>query len=133
MTSGTSPGWVRPPCRWSWSTTRRRSPTDPAAQQVVAAVTARLRADPRVSTVVPPTAGMSLSQDGRTGIVTAGAAGDPNAMVRAADALAKPLAGLSRPGISVTLTGDSALWANFNSANHSAPCCARRCCRGRSR
>ena len=93
---------------------------DPAAQQVLAEVTARLRADPRVSTVVPPTPGMSLSPDGRTGIVTAGAAADPNAMVRAAGALAKPLAGLSRPGVSVALTGDSALWANFNSANHTA-------------
>ena len=41
-------------------------------------------------------------------------------MVRAAGALARPLAGLSRPGVSVALTGDSALWANFNSANHSA-------------
>jgi len=93
---------------------------DPAAWQVVADVTARLRADHRVSTVVPPTPGMSLSPDGRTGMVTAGAAGDPNAMVRAAGALAKPLANLARPGISVALTGDSALWANFNSANHSA-------------
>ena len=94
--------------------------SDPAAQQVVAAVTARLKADRRVSTVVPPTPGMSLSVDGRTGIVTAGAGADPNAMVRAAGALARPLAGLSRPGVSVALTGDSALWANFNSANHSA-------------
>ncbi len=93
---------------------------DPAAQQVVADVTARLRADRRVSTVVPPTPGMSLSPDGRTAVVTAGAAGDPNAMVRAAGALAKPVAALGRPGISVALTGDSALWANFNSANHSA-------------
>ena len=41
-------------------------------------------------------------------------------MVRAADALAGPLGQLSRPGVSVTLTGDSALWANFNTANHSA-------------
>ncbi len=94
--------------------------SDPAAQQVVADVTARLRADRRVSTVVPPTPGMSLSPDGRTAVLTAGAAGDPNAMVRAAGALAKPLAALGRPGISVALTGDSALWANFNSANHSA-------------
>jgi len=52
--------------------------------------------------------------------VTAGAAADANVMVRAADALAGPLGRLSRPAISVTLTGDSALWANFNSANRSA-------------
>ena len=62
----------------------------------------------------------SLSRDGRTGTITAGAAADPNAMVKAADTLAGPLQHLSRPGLSVTLTGDSALWADFNSANHSA-------------
>ena len=87
---------------------------------VVAKVSALLHADPRVSTVVAPQPGVSLSANGRTGVVTAGAAADANAMVRAADALAGPLGRLSRPGISVTLTGDSALWANFNSANRSA-------------
>src|SRR5205814_1554043 len=43
-----------------------------------------------------------------------------NAMVRAADALAGPLHDLSSPGISVSLTGDSALWADFNAVNRSA-------------
>ena len=94
--------------------------SDPAAQATLKGVTRLLRADPRVSTVELPAAGVSLSRDGRTGVVTAGSAADSNAMVRAADALAGPLNGLSRPGISVTLTGDSALWANFNSANRSA-------------
>jgi len=94
--------------------------TDAAAQRVLTKVSNLLRADPRVSTVVAPQPGVSLSANGRTGVVTAGAAADANAMVRAADALAGPLGGLSRPGISVTLTGDSALWANFNSANRSA-------------
>ena len=55
--------------------------TDPAAKAVVARATAMLRADKRVSTVVAPQPGVSLSADGRTGIVTAGAAADPNAMV----------------------------------------------------
>ena len=94
--------------------------SDPAAQSVIAKATAMLRADKRVSTVVPPQPGMSLSRDGRTGIITAGAAADPNAMVKAAEALAHPLQQLGTSGVSVTLTGDSALWANFNSANHSA-------------
>ncbi len=94
--------------------------SDPAAQSVIAKATAMLRADKRVSTVVPPQPGMSLSRDGRTGIITAGAAADPNAMVKAAEALAHPLQRLGTSGVSVTLTGDSALWANFNSANHSA-------------
>jgi RND superfamily putative drug exporter len=94
--------------------------SDPAAQAVVAKATRMLRADPRISTVVPPQAGVSLSRDGRTGVVTAGASADSNAMVKAADALATPLSRLSQSGISVTLTGDSALWADFNNANRSA-------------
>ena len=94
--------------------------TDPAAQAVITQATEQLRADRRVSTVVPPQAGVSLSPDGRTGIITAGAAADTNAMVKAAESLAAPLARLGTSGITVTLTGDSALWANFNSANHSA-------------
>ena len=94
--------------------------TDPAAQTVITRATEQLRTDRRVSTVVPPQTGVSLSPDGRTGIITAGAAADTNAMVKAAESLAGPLARLGSPGISVTLTGDSALWANFNSANHSA-------------
>ncbi len=94
--------------------------SDPAARAVLAAAPAKLRADPRVSTVVAPQPGLSLSRDGRTGIITAGAAADPNAMVNDAVALAGPLHNLSRPGLSVTLTGDSALWADFNQANHSA-------------
>ena len=93
---------------------------DPAGRQVVAQVTRTLHSNASVSAVVPPQAGLSLSRDGHTGIVTAGAAADPNAMVKAAGALAVPLQQLSRPGISVTLTGDSALWANFNDANRSA-------------
>ncbi len=93
---------------------------DPAARVVVTKASALLRADPRVSTVVAPQPGVSLSADGRTAVVTAGAAADANAMVRAADALAGPIGKLSRPGVSATLTGDSALWANFNSANRSA-------------
>ena len=93
---------------------------DPAAQTVLAKVTAVLRADKRVSTVVAPRAGASVSRDGRTGIVTAGAAADTDAMVVAAEHLSGPLQRLGTSSISVTLTGDSALWANFNSANHSA-------------
>ncbi len=94
--------------------------SDPAARTVIDKVTAMLKADHRVSTVVPPQPGASLSPDGRTGVITAGAAADPNAMVKAAESLHGPLSRLGTSGISVTLTGDSALWANFNSANHSA-------------
>lgn len=94
--------------------------SSPAARQVVTDVARTLRANPDVSTVTLPQPGVSLSRDGRTAIVTAGAAADPNAMVTAADALNPKLSALARPGVSVTLTGDSALWANFNNANRSA-------------
>jgi putative drug exporter of the RND superfamily len=94
--------------------------TDPAARAVMAKAAALLRADPRVSVVVPPRPGVSLSADGRTGVITGGANADPNTMVAAADTLAGPLRHLSAPGISVTLTGASALWADFNAVNRSA-------------
>jgi putative drug exporter of the RND superfamily len=94
--------------------------SDPAAQVVVSRVTSALQADPRISTVAAPQPGMSLSADGRTGIITAGAAADPNAMVKAAEHLAGPVGRAGTPQVTATLTGDSALWANFNSANHSA-------------
>ena len=93
---------------------------DEAAQQVVRQATAILTADRRISTVVPPTPGVSLSQDGRTGILQAGAAADPNTLVRAADDLVGKLRSLSTTGVSVEVTGSSALWANFNKVNHTA-------------
>ena len=93
---------------------------DPAAERAVAAAVALLRANRDVSAVEAPLAGVSLSADGHTGIITAGAAAGPNAMVKAAQSLAGPLGKLGSGRVSVTLTGDSALWANFNSANHSA-------------
>jgi RND superfamily putative drug exporter len=94
--------------------------SDPKAQTAVARATDVLRADPRVSTVVAPQPGVSLSRDGRTAVITAGSAANSNKMVQAADSVQPKLAALSSAGVSVTLTGDSALWANFNNANRSA-------------
>ena len=94
--------------------------TDPQAQSVLTRATTLLKADHRVSTVIAPQPGVSISQDGRTAILQAGANADPNTMVRAADELAKPLQALSGKGVTVQLTGSSALWANFNRVNHSA-------------
>jgi hypothetical protein len=94
--------------------------SDPAAQAVISKVTALLKADKRVSVVVAPQPGMSLSKDGRTGIIQAGAKADANDMVRAADELVKPITQLSNANVSVQLTGSSALWANFNKVNHAA-------------
>ncbi len=94
--------------------------SDPHAQAVVVKATNVLRSDPRVSTVVPPQPGVSVSRDGRTAIITAGSAANSNKMVQAADSVEPKLAALSSSGVTVTLTGDSALWANFNTANRSA-------------
>jgi len=94
--------------------------TDSTAQRIIARVQALLRADRRVSTVLAPRAGLSLSKDGRTAVVQAGAAVDANAMVRTAGDLTAPMAELATSTVSVNLTGDSALWADFNKVNHSA-------------
>ncbi len=87
---------------------------------MIGKATALLKADKRVSTVVAPQPGLSLSKDGRTAIIQAGAKANANDMVRAADDLAKPITKLSTANVSVQLTGSSALWANFNKVNHSA-------------
>lgn len=93
---------------------------DPRGQAAVSGAEQKFRSDPRVSVVAGPQAGVSLSRDGRVAVVTAGAGADSNTMVKAADSLAGPLAALSGHGVTVTLTGGSALWADFNTANRSA-------------
>jgi RND superfamily putative drug exporter len=93
---------------------------DPTVQVVITRAEQLLRADDRISRVVPPTAGVSVSRDGHTAVIQAGAAGDTNAMVRAADALKGPLTHLSGNGTTVALTGSSGLWSDFNAANHTA-------------
>ena len=94
--------------------------SDASFQGTLGAVERRLRADSAVSTVVPPRPGVSISPDGHTAIVQAGAARDSNAMVRAADQLKGPLAGLGSGGVQVHLTGASGMWSDFNAANKSA-------------
>ncbi len=79
---------------------------------------ALLRADDRVSTVQAPQPGVSLSPDGRTALIQAGAASaNTNEMVRAADDLKGPVRDLSSGDVTVALTGSSALWSDFNAAN----------------
>ena len=97
-----------------------RTIADPTVQSVVTRAEQLLRADHRISRVVPPTPGLSISRDAHTAVIQAGAAGDTNAMVRAADALKGPLTRLSGAGVTVALTGSSGLWSDFNAANHSA-------------
>jgi len=91
---------------------------DSAFQQTVASTEATLKADRRVSQVVAPRPGQSISRDGHTAVVQAGAAQNPNEMVRAADDLKGKLHGA--PGVRVSLTGASGMWSDFNEANRSA-------------
>src|SRR5262245_65783213 len=89
----------------------------PAFRAVVAKAEAILRSDSRISTVVSPRPGVSISRDGHTALIVAGARKDPTAMVAAADKLKGKLHKLATGGISVSLTGASGMWSDFNAAN----------------
>jgi len=91
---------------------------DPAFQQSITSAQRTLEADPRVASVMPPRLGQSISRDGHTAVIQAGAAGNPNEMVRAADDLKTELKGAA--GVQVSLTGASGMWSDFNEANRSA-------------
>ncbi|HEX5893709.1 MAG TPA: MMPL family transporter, partial [Solirubrobacterales bacterium] len=97
-----------------------RTVGDRSFRATIAAVEEKLRADPAVRSVVAPAPGASISPDGHTAIVQAGAARDSNEMVRAADELKGPLAELGRDGVQVQLTGAAGMWADFNEANKEA-------------
>jgi len=96
------------------------STTSPVFQATVAKAETILRSDPRISTVVPPRPGVSISHDGHTALVVAGAKKDPTAMVAAADKLKGKLGALSTSAITVNLTGASGMWSDFNAANRTA-------------
>ncbi len=92
----------------------------PAFRAVTTQVEAVLRSDKRVGPVQPPRAGATISADGHTAIVMGGARRDPTAMVAAADHLKKPLAAAGTQDVSVSLTGASGMWSDFNTANRTA-------------
>jgi RND superfamily putative drug exporter len=93
-----------------------RTTADPVFRQVLASVGPLLRASDEVASVVAPT----ISSDGRTAVVTAGSTGTPTEAVAAADELKRELAQLGRDGVSVSLTGASGMWSDFNEANKEA-------------
>jgi RND superfamily putative drug exporter len=100
------------------------SPTRTVSSAVFAATVAKaeaiLRSDRRISTVVPPRPAVSISRDRHTALILGGARSDPTAMVAAADALKGKLRALSSPDVSVSLTGASGMWSDFNAANRTA-------------
>lgn len=93
---------------------------DPATTEVIDDATALLRADDRIADIMPPTPGVTVSEDGRTGILIAGAAADTDDMVRLADDLSDRITALGTDTIDVLPTGQSMLWSDFNHANHDA-------------
>ncbi|HST38415.1 MAG TPA: MMPL family transporter [Conexibacter sp.] len=98
----------------------QRTVGDAVFQRTLARVTARLEADERIAAVAPPQAGVTISRDGRTALLTAGAAADANEMVRAADDLKGPLTALGSSDVQVAVTGASGMWSDFNTANREA-------------
>jgi putative drug exporter of the RND superfamily len=89
-------------------------------RSTVAKVEATLRSDSRISTVVPPRPGVSISRDGHTALIVGGARRDPTAMVAAADSLKVKLHALASRDVAVSLTGASGMWSDFNTANRKA-------------
>ena len=63
---------------------------------------------------------MSVSRDGHTAVVQAGAAGARTRWSRAADELKGQLAALGGAGVQVNLTGAPGMWSDFNAANRDA-------------
>jgi RND superfamily putative drug exporter len=92
----------------------------PEFQQTLLRVERRLAADERVASVQRPRPGASVSPDGHTAVVTAGAKGDPTAMVAAADELKLKLKAAGTPAVAVSVTGSPAIWSDFNNANKAA-------------
>lgn len=97
-----------------------KTATHPAFKAVIADTQRVLGSDERVAEVVAPRPGRSISRDGHTAVVQAGAAADSNDMVRAADDLKPRLAEISAGGVHVALTGASGMWSDFNEANKTA-------------
>ncbi len=91
--------------------------TDGPGKEVLAEATAMLEKDPRIAEIVQPRPGATLSEDGSTAVLLAGAGADPNEMVRVADDLKSPLQDLSTDAIQVNPSGASLLWSDFNEAN----------------
>lgn len=93
---------------------------DAAFAAAIEQATAVLKGSEAVTQVLPPQPGVSISRDGHTAIVQAGAGRDSNAMVHAADDVKPQLAAISSEAVSVHLTGASGMWSDFNAANRDA-------------
>jgi len=93
---------------------------DPPFRRSVRRAERLLAADSAVTRVIPPRPGVSISADGHTAVIRAGAAKNPDAMVAAATDLKEPLGASAAPGVETDLTGASGMWSDFNEANKEA-------------
>jgi len=100
--------------------TRQQTVRDPGFRDTLARAERALKDSEAVSTVVGPQSGRSISRDGHTAVIQAGAAKGSNDMVRAADELKGELSGLGGRGLDVDLTGAPGMWSDFNEANKTA-------------
>ena len=91
--------------------------TQGEGKDVIAEVTRILEDEPRIAEVVAPMPGATISGDGSTAIILAGAGADTNEMVRVATDLKGELQELSTGDVQVNPTGSSLLWSDFNEAN----------------
>ncbi|HEU5277641.1 MAG TPA: MMPL family transporter [Gaiellaceae bacterium] len=98
----------------------RDTVTAPAFRTTLTDVQHILGTNAAIASVQAPQAGTGISPDARTAIVTAGAKGDPTEMVAAADALKSKLRAAGSNDITVSLTGASGMWSDFNTANRNA-------------
>jgi RND superfamily putative drug exporter len=92
----------------------------PEFRRTILRVERGLAGDEHVASVQPPRPGAGVSSDGHTAIVTAGAKGDPTAMVAAADELKSKLKAAGTPVVAVAVTGSPGIWSDFNGANKAA-------------
>ena len=92
----------------------------PEFSGAISSVEETLSSSEDVSGVVVPGKGGWISEDGKTVVVQAGAASNPNQMVRAADDLKVELNDLDTAGVDISLTGASGMWSDFNQANKEA-------------
>ncbi|MCK8613220.1 MMPL family transporter [Gordonia sp. C13] len=94
--------------------------TETETRRAVEQITALAASDDRFGQVLAPQPGRTFSPDARTAIAIIGADAGPDDMVRAVDDHKDALSALSGNGIEIYPTGASALWSDFNEANHDA-------------
>ncbi|HEU4907074.1 MAG TPA: MMPL family transporter [Solirubrobacterales bacterium] len=98
----------------------RLTVADPGFRRSLRRAERLFAADAAVTQVIPPRPGVSISADGHTAVIRAGAAEDPNEMVAAAGDLKGPLGDSAAPGVETNLTGAAGMWSDFNEANKDA-------------